>query len=345
MPKSFLFNFLSNWFVPQRANNHRPKLLHPESLLILALVVAGFFSLIQTVKFFPSLQNSILGFATNISVEEVLSATNAQRAQLGLAPLTLNTQLSAAALAKAQDMLDNQYWAHTSPQGKQPWDFIKAANYSYKLAGENLARDFYHTQDMVDAWMASPTHRDNIVNSQYEQMGLAVVNGKLEGFETTLVVQLFGTPASTSPLVSKASAQTEIKNEVSVQTPLAETEDIQAPIHNPVIALSEQADKKDIVEDDSVSKLLTSDENGQAFLEYAVQPLTHLDRAPLFNPLQLTKIGFLAVILLILATLVYDSLVIGNKSTMRLVGKNLAHIILFAFVGFMVFVFKGGMIQ
>ncbi|HQM15980.1 MAG TPA: hypothetical protein PLM16_02105, partial [Candidatus Woesebacteria bacterium] len=142
----------------------------------------------------------------------------------------------------------------------------------------------------------------------------------------------------------QASAQTEIKDEASLPESLQTSDGASLPIHNPVIALSEQTGE--LQSSNQIDSLAIHKNNrGQAFVNYTLNPLTHLDQSPLLNPLQLTKIGFLAVILLILATLVYDSLVIGNKSTMRLVGKNLAHIILFAFVGFLVFVFKGGMIQ
>ena len=192
--KSGLLAHLAHLFTPRRSNNHRPKILHPDFLVYLGITAVGFFALVNTFRFFPSLHNSVLGFASDITVDQVVTYTNQQRSKQGLQPLTLNTQLSAAALAKAQDMLDHQYWAHTSPQGKEPWDFIKSAQYSYQVAGENLARDFHTTTAMVKAWMASPTHKANIMNAKYEEIGVAVVNGKLEGFETTLVVQMFGKP-------------------------------------------------------------------------------------------------------------------------------------------------------
>ena len=95
-------------------------------------------------------------------------------------------------------MFNKQYWAHTAPDGKEPWDFMSEAGYSYQVAGENLARDFSTTSAMVAAWMASPTHRANIMNGRYTEIGIAVINGTLEGVETTLVVQMFGTPRSST---------------------------------------------------------------------------------------------------------------------------------------------------
>ena len=187
---------LTNLFKPQKSNKYRSQLLHPESLMMLSIILVAIFALVNAVRFFPSIADKVLGFASNINVQDVLQDTNQERSKLGLEPLVLNEELNQAALAKAQDMFNEQYWSHVSPDGKEPWDFIKGAGYVYKYAGENLARDFDNSEEMVVAWMNSPTHRENIVNPNFTQMGLAVVNGKLKGFNTTLVVQMFASPGS-----------------------------------------------------------------------------------------------------------------------------------------------------
>ena len=89
-------------------------------------------------------------------------------------------------------MFANNYWAHFGPNGESPWQYITAAGYSYSMAGENLAQGFSYSKDVVDKWMASPTHRDNILKPEYQDVGYAIVNGQLQGEDTTLVVQLFG---------------------------------------------------------------------------------------------------------------------------------------------------------
>ena len=187
---------LINLFKPQKSNRYRSQLLHPESLMMLSIILVAIFALVNAVRFFPSIADKVLGYASNINVQDVLQDTNQEREKLGLEPLVLNEELNQAALTKAQDMFNEQYWAHVSPDGKEPWDFIKGAGYVYKYAGENLARDFDNSGEMVVAWMNSPTHRENIVNPNFTQMGLAVVNGKLKGFNTTLVVQMFASPGS-----------------------------------------------------------------------------------------------------------------------------------------------------
>jgi hypothetical protein len=349
---------LKYWFTPQRSNNYRPKVLQPDSLLVIAFVAIGFFALIQTVRFFPSLKNSVLGFSSSITVEQVVAQTNEQRKQQGLKPLVLDSRLSAAALAKAQDMLDNQYWAHTSPAGKQPWDFMKAANYRYRVAGENLARDFHQTTDMVKAWMASPTHKANIVNDQYQEIGVAVVNGELEGFETTLVVQMFGAPVAQTASIdqSASSTQADITTAQAEETSVAQQTAESNSMHNPIQAIEDKQNETVeviAVQEKNANNQIESEKERAAapnsgvpgVLASALVPIGQISESPLFTPLQLTKIVFLAVILLIVLTLSYDSFVIGNKKTMRLVGENLGHIILFTCVAFLMMLFKGGMIK
>ncbi len=185
-------------FKPQASNRYRSKLLHPQSLMVLSFVLLAFFALFNALRFFPNLADKVLGSDSNISIDGLLEKTNQERQKAGLSNLVLNKELNQAALAKAQDMFNDQYWAHTAPDGKQAWDFIKEAKYVYKYAGENLARDFNNDSEVVEAWMNSPSHRDNIVNEEFTQMGLAVVTDTLKGFKTTLVVQMFAVPSSVS---------------------------------------------------------------------------------------------------------------------------------------------------
>ncbi len=144
----------------------------------------------------------VLGLATDIRVQDLMSEVNAKRIQNGLSVLKENPQLDRAALLKAQDMFARGYWAHFAPDGKTPWAFIDTSGYHYKYAGENLARDFAVSKQVVDAWMNSPTHRKNILDSKFEDIGLAVVNGSLSGEETTLVVQIFGTEAKNAGVLT-----------------------------------------------------------------------------------------------------------------------------------------------
>ena len=185
----YMQQFLRHFFLPHHTNNHRAKALHIDSLLCYVLLFAIMNLSIKIIhRDFPS----VLGYATDIRVDALLASTNAKRISLGLNPLKLNATLSQAAAAKATDMFANDYWAHNSPQGKTPWSFIVNSGYKYTIAGENLAKNFSTSGGVVDAWMASPTHKDNIVKPGYQDIGFAIVNGVLNGEETTLVVQMFG---------------------------------------------------------------------------------------------------------------------------------------------------------
>lgn len=181
--------FLRHLFFPRESNNHRAKLLHHESLLffITFLFISGIF-----IQVFKRNFSSVLGQATDISIEKLLLYTNEKREKEGLSNLVLNTELSHAASAKASDMFSKNYWAHNAPDGKTPWYFIKNSGYQYVYAGENLARGFTTSNEVVDAWIASPSHKENLVSPYYKDIGFAIVEGKLLGEDTTLVIQMFG---------------------------------------------------------------------------------------------------------------------------------------------------------
>lgn len=306
-----------HWFHPRRSNNHRPKVLHPRMITGLTLVVLGLAVVSQPIKMVVNKTGSVLGYASNISAGDVITQVNQQRQQLGESALRINPLLNQAAQAKAQHMFSKQYWAHVSPDGTQPWFFFKQVQYQYSIAGENLARDFSNTPDMVQAWMNSPTHKENILNGRYQDTGVAVVNGTLLGTQTTLVVQLFGTPQQTAPAVTAKAAK--------VTSPVAEA----APTQQ-ITILTEPTSG---VQGDQTQTLGAT-----------VLPITTLSAPPLFSPLQLMKAFFLAIIFMLSSTLFYDWVIMGNSNTVRMVGKNFAHILLLLTVAFLLVFFKGGII-
>ncbi len=182
-------DFFLHFFIPKESNNHRAKILHHTNLLltIVFLLLTSFF--IQRLKVsFPS----VLGVRADITSQELLILTNQERQNNGIAPLSFNEKLAEAAEKKAQDMLEYDYWAHNSPTGKTPWVFIKSSGYKYVYAGENLARGFSNTKDVVKAWMTSPDHRANMLSSNYQDVGFAVKVGELNGEETVLIVEELG---------------------------------------------------------------------------------------------------------------------------------------------------------
>ena len=125
---------------------------------------------------------------------QIVSLTNAQREQHKVPAVKENPKLTKAAEARVKDMFDKDYWDHFAPDGKEPWDAIKAQTYEYSYAGENLAKGFTDANSTVQAWMNSQTHKENLLNSNYEEIGIAVASGNLKGRNTTIIVQLFASP-------------------------------------------------------------------------------------------------------------------------------------------------------
>ncbi|MFW6210279.1 MAG: CAP domain-containing protein, partial [Patescibacteria group bacterium] len=134
----------------------------------------------------------------------VVDLTNQERATNAAPPLRRSALLDQAAAQKAEHMVREGYFAHFSPDGVSPWHWFGEVGYRYAHAGENLAVHFTDSSAMVDAWMQSPTHRENIVNAQYTEIGIGTATGTFEGYRTVFVVQLFATPAAPA-----ASATTE----------------------------------------------------------------------------------------------------------------------------------------
>lgn len=154
----------------------------------------------------------VLGVAT-YSANQIITLTNQKRAENGLGALTFNAALAQAASAKSAYMFKEDFWAHNSPTGVTPWSFITAAGYKYIYAGENLARDFNDAASVVDAWMNSPSHRANILDRNFKEIGVSVASGTLTGKEGILVVQMFGTGVSQIPQTQQLANEEEKKAE------------------------------------------------------------------------------------------------------------------------------------
>ncbi len=188
---------LAHWFIPHHQTHEKAKLLSWHFLfiyfLLFALLRVGF-DLVNIYR------PGVLGTTSSITAERIVEGTNIEREKAGLPPVKISPALSRAATEKAANMFAENYWAHYSPSGKDPWGFIKAAGYKFSHAGENLAKNFSASDDVVVAWMNSPTHKENILNPNYQEIGIAVEDGVLQGQTTTLVVQMFGKPVESVAL-------------------------------------------------------------------------------------------------------------------------------------------------
>lgn len=187
----FLHHFLDH-FVPHHRNNYHPHIFSHRmtALLSLLLVSVKIFG-IATLSMGPV--ESV--FSSAITPTNIISLTNQSRAELSLPALLENSVLAKAAQAKADDMLAKGYFAHNAPDGKTPWDFVTAAGYNYLSAGENLAVNFTEAENVEDAWMNSPGHKANIVNKNFQEIGIGIAQGEYQGHTAIFVVQMFGAPA------------------------------------------------------------------------------------------------------------------------------------------------------
>ncbi|MFC1710323.1 CAP domain-containing protein [Patescibacteria group bacterium] len=302
---------ISHYFFPQESNNNKPQLLQASSIF---LFIALFIILQTSLYLIPKTGLRVLGYASNISVEEVVRLTNEKRAQSGLAPLTLNSTLSNAARMKGEDMINKDYWAHVSPDGTQPWRFFTDAGYQYRYAGENLARDFSNPSSAVDAWMASPTHKDNLLSSKYHEIGIAVLEGDLAGVDTTLIVQLFGTSLSATAEVGVPVAHAE---EVTQELPAAseEVEEVVVVETKPVAL----AEAKELPNPTQIPLLALANPPSTAG-QSAVSSLTRI------SPFNATRNISIVVVGLLIMVFVIDGVLVAKRRIPRVAGRTFAHI-------------------
>lgn len=318
-----MLEFIRHLFLPHQTNNHRPKILHIDALFVYVL----FFILFQLVtKTIHTQAPMVLGYATDIYAEQLLVLTNAQRAAAGLTPLSMNSQLSQAAAAKAQDMFAKNYWSHTSPDGLTPWQFITNSGYKYSVAGENLAKNFSNSQGVVDAWMASQTHKDNILKPNYKEVGFAIVNGNLNGEETTLVVQMFGATSGSTAISYVSPTQPPQQSLTqSPKQPAGNTVNQPKTTIEPVPTV--QVDTAGITKT-SPEKPLASDELLAPKTIFAAQPeFNRVSIKPVIDIRSLTKTVSLIFLITMVLVLLIDAFIVYRKKVIRVTGHNLAHIL------------------
>ena len=303
---------LRHWFTPHTTNNFRAKILHNSSIFFLIGLLFGANIFLRLLEQTPL---HILGFSSSITINEVVTKTNEERLKAGLSPLNYNEKLADAARRKAANMLEENYWAHSSPSGKSPWTWFKAAGYNYLFAGENLAKDFGSTDRLISAWMASTTHKENIVNPKYKEIGIAVVPATLSGSETVLVVQLFGTPSNGGTLTTAPPPSV-----IPKPAEIAKIETIEPePTPVPEVILSTPAPQEVVIAQVTPPKL----------------PL---------NSFNLKKILSLFTTLLFVIALITDLILSRSQSLSRRVGNNWSHIIFINFILLATMIVKAGQI-
>lgn len=293
---------LSHLFLPHESNNHRAKFLHHSTLVIILLAIFGlhFFTGYTSQKY-----EQVLGVSTDITPVKLLELTNQRRADEGLSPLRINDELVYAAQMKAQDMFDKNYWAHNSPEGATPWVFVKGSGYDYLYAGENLARGFTTSEDIVQAWMDSPGHRENLMSSNYEDIGFAIQEGSLTGDQTVLVVQMFGKQKQVEPVPQF-------------------TNDADNSIERGLV--------------------VASDLSGQSVAQNPKVDVASVQSQPFIDIGIFSKVSTSLIILLLIGVLLLDIIIIERRNIMRVLSHNLDHVIFLGIIFLVILVVGGGAI-
>ncbi len=184
---------LKNLFIPNTENNYRPKFFETGTML-------GFgFLILAAFVFSVNIPNILKSVAGNSQLSAVLPSvltelTNEERTNASFSVLKENELLNKAASLKAADMATKGYFAHVSPEGKKPWNWVQDVGYKYQYAGENLAVNFKDSEDVTVAWMNSPTHKANIVKAQYTEIGTGVATGTYNDVKSIFVAQVFAKP-------------------------------------------------------------------------------------------------------------------------------------------------------
>lgn len=227
-------NGVCSCVLPLDRNDFRPLALRHRSLaFVSALLIAVKVVTVMAIAVTPTTAE-----LSTITVARVVQLTNAERQKAGQSVLTVNSKLAAAAQKKGEDMLAHDYFAHISPSGVTPWFWMQQQNYTYQVAGENLAIDFVEVEDVVAAWMASPSHHDNLLHSAYTETGVAVVTGEFQGGTSTIVVHMFGLPTgatvtTTSPTpVPATTKQSPTPTAIPTPVPTPSPTPLPAPVRD-----------------------------------------------------------------------------------------------------------------
>jgi hypothetical protein len=206
-------SIFKNYFIPNDCNDFKPKILRTKTLAIIAIALLIVKMSVTGYLFFiyPNLARM-----TAMIQDEIYSLVNSERQTNDIAVLGTNEVLNKVAKAKADDMISKNYFAHKSSDGKMIWDMISRDEYPYLYVGENLAMNFTSAQSAHKALMLSETHKKNILNLKYTEIGVAVVPGEINNKKTNVLVQVFAhAKVASTPIVRQDTPSTPVESQVS----------------------------------------------------------------------------------------------------------------------------------
>lgn len=299
---------LSHFFLPHPHTHQKAHLLSFKALLAYIFIFIFLQSGIQNLS---HIRPDILGISSSIEAKELINLTNEERKKNGLSPLAENSKLNEAAALKAKNMFEENYWAHYSPSGKDPWGFFSAAGYKFTYAGENLAKNFSTSGEVIQAWMASTMgHKENILNTQYTEIGMAVAYGQINGQDTVLVVQEFGKPIK---FVAQAPPPQD-PEVVTIPAPQIAAVTPQTPATQTTIT-PEAAIRA------NVAVVAEAGQSGVA----ASKPKT-----PIIDSFQFTKVAGISLLTFLAILLAIDLIILRQRAVVRISSRHWSHFALMA---------------
>jgi len=228
---------VKKYFIPHEENDHKPHFFREHSVFTVFVVIVLLFGLSFSLTEVVKRTDLVAAIYPGVLVD----LTNESRLANRKEPLRLSPLLAQVAQSKSDHMAENSYFAHVSPDGKTPWYWFERAGYQFIYAGENLAVDFSHSADVSRAWLNSPTHRANILNEHFTEIGIATSRGYYKGRPTIFVTQSFGRPTAQTVLAQSNQAE-EVPEEVVEEEDITEEDSEVLGATEPDLEVIEQTD-------------------------------------------------------------------------------------------------------
>lgn len=315
-----MIKHVRNALIPHAGNSGRPHALRYMALLCVSLVAVLFVLGLYVLT--NSKDHARLDATVYSSV--LIDLTNEDRAKKDAPPLVLNDKLALAAALKAEDMASKSYFSHVTPEGLNSWHWFSEAGYRFSYAGENLAVDFTESDDVERAWMDSPTHRANILNQNFTEIGIATRDGVYKGRNTTFVAQMFGRPA----IIPVASAAVAAAPATPISTTTTAEEKPVKKVLGETVVISEASDEKS-------SMIIGFNEEALATEEVELPSKEAVKYTPTYQRFLLEAakpLGILLIVIGILLALSFVLAVVYHKKISKrfFLGALLALVIIFA---------------
>ncbi|MBT4516515.1 MAG: CAP domain-containing protein [Candidatus Komeilibacteria bacterium] len=241
---------LKDIFIPHKNNNYKPHALHPKRLAFHAISAITIKVIMVAFALSFPVQAWLSPDVLYQQAQKIIQLTNNIRAELGVAPVRENQVLNMAALNKAEDMLFDEYFAHVSPDNRALRHWLYDLNYNFRVAGENLAIGFSDANDIVVAWQESPTHYSNLIDPDFTEIGVGVISGAYNGYETTLTAQHFADPYSV--IVPSSETPEPVPEPIApeIKEDIERAQDYNTKVEQAVVELNEEEAIEGSIEED-----------------------------------------------------------------------------------------------